>query len=139
MARRGWAEPCGPGLQGHHCSIDRASGLVEAGHPPGEAVWPHPRCSSPARGANHPVTTSSHTNACSCSDVFMMAGGCQSRFLQFASPTGLDWTKCNRGPRMRWPSYLIIPSYSREMSKCLLLVTFDDRRKHFKTTLYNHP
>ena len=19
---RGWAEPCGPGLQGHHCSID---------------------------------------------------------------------------------------------------------------------
>ena len=49
VGRALWARSAGPPL------LHRSScGLVEAGHPPGEAVWPRPRCSSSARGANHP-------------------------------------------------------------------------------------
>ena len=34
---------------------------------------------------------------------------------------------------MRWPTYLIMASYSREAAKFLLSVIFDNRRKHFST------
>ena len=54
VARRGWAKPCGPGLQGHHCSIDRASGLVEAGIQPGRPFG-HAPAAPPSQGCNiHP-------------------------------------------------------------------------------------
>ena len=136
VAWRGWAEPCGPGLQGHHCSIDRASGVVEAGDPPGEAVWPRPRSAPPQPGVQTTLTTSSHGNAGCFSDASVFYGGriWKVMTIRLAPLVCLTdwWPKCNSEPRMRWPSYLIMASYSREATKFVLLVTFDKRRKDFK-------
>ena len=95
-----------------------------------------PLSSSPARGANHPH----HIKPRKCLFLLELMFYDHRIFYWLVMTIWLAplvcltewWPKCNSEPRMRWPSYLIMASYSREAAKFVLLVIFGNRRKDFK-------